>query len=251
LSYLSDERGLKYGSLQSAFAGLSALFDYLVEEEETIPTNPVPSFRKRYLREYKDEGPAKRKFISVEEAAKLVNSTLDTRDRCILLMLLKTGMRRKELSTLDVGDVDLPGLTIVLKPTPKRSNRVIYFDYECADTLRRWLASRSLRKGANGPALFLNYRGTRLSDGGIANVVMKHATRSGLHDPTSRDLAKRVGPHCGRVCFSTWLDRAGMKREFIQELRGDAHRDAIDIYLRVDQEELKRSYLAHIPQLGI
>jgi integrase/recombinase XerD len=45
--------------------------------------------------------------------------------------------------------------------------------------------------------------------------------------------------------------RAGMPREFIQELRGDVRREAIDIYYHVDMEELRRSYLAHIPQLGV
>jgi integrase/recombinase XerD len=39
--------------------------------------------------------------------------------------------------------------------------------------------------------------------------------------------------------------------EFIQELRGDARREAIDIYYHIDMEELRRSYLAHIPQLGV
>jgi len=36
--------------------------------------------------------------------------------------------------------------------------------------------------------------------------------------------------------------RAGMPGEFIQELRGDVRREAIDIYYHVDMEELRRSY---------
>jgi integrase/recombinase XerD len=39
--------------------------------------------------------------------------------------------------------------------------------------------------------------------------------------------------------------------EFIQELRGDRRRDAIDIYDHIDKEELRETYLAHVPQLGI
>jgi integrase/recombinase XerD len=42
-----------------------------------------------------------------------------------------------------------------------------------------------------------------------------------------------------------------MPREFIQELRGDARKEAIDIYDHIDRKELRESYLAHIPQLGI
>jgi integrase/recombinase XerD len=42
-----------------------------------------------------------------------------------------------------------------------------------------------------------------------------------------------------------------MDREFIRELRGDRRREAIDIYDRIDHEELLRAYLAFIPQLGL
>jgi hypothetical protein len=42
-----------------------------------------------------------------------------------------------------------------------------------------------------------------------------------------------------------------MPREFIPELRGDARKAAIDKYDHIEEEELRGSYLAHIPQLGI
>jgi len=38
-----------------------------------------------------------------------------------------------------------------------------------------------------------------------------------------------------------------MPREFIQELRGDVRREAIDIYDHIDKEELRKSYLAYLP----
>ncbi len=42
-----------------------------------------------------------------------------------------------------------------------------------------------------------------------------------------------------------------MRREFIKELRGDARREAMDIYDHIDKKELKMAYLAAIPLLGI
>jgi len=39
--------------------------------------------------------------------------------------------------------------------------------------------------------------------------------------------------------------------EFIQVLRGDTRPDAIDIYDHIGEKELRESYLAHIPMLGI
>jgi len=34
-------------------------------------------------------------------------------------------------------------------------------------------------------------------------------------------------------------------------LRGDARKEAIDIYDHIDRKELRESHLTHIPQLGI
>ena len=54
-------------------------------------------------------------------------------------------------------------------------------------------------------------------------------------------LEERFGPHCCRHWFTTHLHRAGMPREFIQELRGDVRREAIDIYDHIGREELKKT----------
>jgi hypothetical protein len=35
------------------------------------------------------------------------------------------------------------------------------------------------------------------------------------------------------------------------ELEGEARDEAIDIYNHIDKKELRESYLAHIPQLGL
>jgi integrase/recombinase XerD len=42
-----------------------------------------------------------------------------------------------------------------------------------------------------------------------------------------------------------------MPREFIKVLRGDKRKDTIGIYDHIDREELRKAYLACIPQLGI
>lgn len=47
------------------------------------------------------------------------------------------------------------------------------------------------------------------------------------------------------------LLRAGMSREFVKWLQGDVMREAIDIYNHIDAEDVRKSYLAHVPQLGV
>lgn len=99
--------------------------------------------------------------------------------------------------------------------------------------------------------LFTNQYGGRLKRSGVYKTVTKHAEAVGLHDPASSDLQERFTPHCCRHWFTTHLRRSGMRREFIQELRGDTRGDAIDIYDHIDPNDLRESYLAHIPTLGL
>jgi integrase/recombinase XerD len=180
----------------------------------------------------------------------LINSILDTRDKTIVTLLAKTGIRRGELISIDIDDIDWLEQSINLKPKAKRSNRIVFFDDETAWILKRWIRQREQRKPKTN-ALFIGEHGERLKRNGVYTVVTKHAQRVGLHNSSSDKMEEHFFPHCCRHWFTTHLRRVGMKREFIQELRGDRRRDAIDIYDHIDKEELKEAYLAHIPQLGI
>jgi integrase/recombinase XerD len=245
------QRGLKQASIEKAFTALSSFYAYMVDEE-LISSNPIPSFKRKYIRPYKAGNTSDTKqLISVEQASLLVNSTLNSRDKAILILLFKTGMRRGELCSLDVDDISLDNKTLRLKPTAKRSNRLLYFDSEAEYVLRAWLQFRKQRNKYGSPALFLSRKGLRLSKAQIYEIVTKHASRVGLHNPNSRHTEEHFAPHCCRHWFTTHLIRAGMPRDFVKELRGDVRHEAIDIYNHIDKKELKESYLAHIPQLGI
>jgi integrase/recombinase XerD len=251
LEHMRYERGVKHKTLENCFSALSAFYDYLAFEG-IVSTNPVLPFRRRYLRRYKDENDdPERKLLSVEEMSRLANSIMDPRDKAMVVVLAKTGVRRGELLRMDVDDVDWHDRSITLKPTPKRSNRVVFFDEECAVVLRRWLAVRERLKPRTC-ALFISYETLdRLSRNGLWRLIDKYARRLGFHKPDSPRLEDHFNAHCFRHWFTTWLRRNGMPREFIQELRGDRRRDAIDIYDHIDREELRRAYLACVPKLGI
>jgi integrase/recombinase XerD len=248
--YLAESRskGHKLATLKKTFGTLAGFYEYL-EEEKKASAAPVRYIQKKYLRAYKSDAET-RKLISVEEAAKMVTATIDSRDRAILLVLFKTGIRREELVTLDVVDVDMSRMQIKLKPTAKRSNRIVFFDDECRETLSRWLTVRA-RLQPESTALFTGKGGSRLHGGGVWIVVAKAAQRVELTDPHSEKLDERFSAHACRHWHATHLIRAGMRREYVQWLRGDAMKDAIDVYNHIDPEDVKRSYLAHIPRLGI
>ena len=251
IRYLRLERQVAQRTIELTFSVISSLYEYLIFSGH-LEINPVLPVRKRYLKRYKNNGdPHERQLISVEDMAGMITATMNIRDRAILTMLAKTGMRRNELISLDVADVNFIENSLRLKPTAKRNNRTLFMDDECSFGLRRWLTIRAEENRKNSQALFLNQEGDRMQRSGVSEVVYKAATRVGLHNPASERMEEHFSPHCCRHWFTTHLRRAGMRREFIQELRGDARREAIDIYDHIDLTELKEAYLACIPQLGI
>jgi integrase len=96
--------------------------------------------RVRYLSQYKTISEQHtHKIISVEDAARLVNACVDIRDKAMLLIMLKTGIRPGELLSMEVGDINWKNQSIMLKPKKKRSNRIVFFDDEAGYYLKHWL----------------------------------------------------------------------------------------------------------------
>ena len=251
LEYLKNERNVGWKTRDHYFSVLSSFYEYLVYEDE-IKANPIPGFRKRYLKNYKNIGSAPtRKLINIEEASQLINSALSIRDKALMTVLAKTGVRRGELISMDTDDIDWKNQRIKLKPKNKRSNLYVYFDEETAVLLNRWLKVRESYVNPGVKALFVGDRGNRIGRNIVYNIVTEHAARVGLHDPDSSKPEDSFSPHCFRHWFTTHLRRNGMSREFIKELRGDSRGEAIDIYDHIDPDELRKAYLGAIPRLGV
>jgi site-specific recombinase XerD len=138
------------------FAALSTFYNFLVFKRYILANPITPVFRQHYFQRYKKQAAQSRQIITIEQARLLAVSILDPRDRAMVVLLLKTGIRRKELSELDVTGIDLKNLTLHVSPTGKRTNTVVYFDEETARTLLKWLVRRVKMNTKGSPALFLN-----------------------------------------------------------------------------------------------
>ena len=247
------KRNLSTSTIENHLSSISSFFDFL-DYQDVIEENIALAVRKRYLRRYKGDGPGdahSRKLITTEQLKMLVDAVLSPRDKAVIVLLAKTGIRRGELVTIDLDDVDMVHMKITLKPKAKRSNRVVFFDEEGGRVLNRWLAIRGRYAAKDSKALFVTTGGGKLNRNGVYEVVTRYAKLVGLHNPDSDRLEDHFTPHCLRHWFTTYLRRNGMPREMVQELRGDVRWEAIDIYYHIDEELLRRAYLAAIPKLGI
>lgn len=245
-----DEPGVSDQTINVYFSALNSFYQFLTYEED-FSHNPVPAFRSRYLQAQKSDDGESRQLISVSEMAGLVMSVMKTRDKAIILLFAKTGVRRNELIQIDIQDIDWEEQSIKLKPTAKRTNNIVFFDDECARVLKKWVGIRDQAEPETD-ALFINQEGDRLQRHGVYSVVTKHAESLDLHDPDSDSLDDKFTPHCCRHWFTTHLRRSDMKREYVKELRGDTREvDTMETYNHIDRKELREAYLTHIPQLNI
>jgi integrase/recombinase XerD len=244
------KKNLTTRTIRSRLNALSSFYDFL-NFEEIRKDNPVREVRTRYLTQYKTASEEHtHRLISVDEAARLVDFMPDVRDKAMLLVMLKTGVRRAELLSMDVSDINWRNQSILLKEKKKRSNRIVFFDDETAYALRRWLEVRETRR-PSGQELWITTWGAKIGNGSLQHNLTRAAVLAGLHDAASPRMEDHFNAHCCRHWMTTHLLRAGMRREYVAWLRGDVIKEAIDIYFHIDPEDVRRAYLAHVPKLGI
>jgi integrase/recombinase XerD len=253
VSYLRDERIVRIRTMKSYFTAFNSFYEFLLYSGR-IQANLIPIVNKRYLHQYKnDEGQVRRrKIISVKEMADFLGSILNIRDKAICVLFVKTGIRKQELHSIDISDIDWTMNSIQLKYKKKRSNLTVFFDDECARILKQWLYVRDtlyVREGCD--ALFVGAHGYRLGSSGLYETVVTNSKRLGIYDTSSKDNIDHFGPHNFRHCFTTYLLESGMKREYVQELRGDARQDAVDVYNHISLENLREAYITAMPLFGL
>jgi Site-specific recombinase XerD len=172
------------------FSALNSLYEFLSYEED-LEHNPIPAFRKRYLQDKTSSDGEERQLISVSEMAGLVLSVMKTRDKAVILLFAKTGVRRNELIRIDLQDIDWEEQSIKLKPTAKRTNQIVFFDDECARVLKKWINIRN-EADPETDALFINQENDRLQRHGIYSVVNKTCRKDRITQSRRRQIRRKV-----------------------------------------------------------
>jgi site-specific recombinase XerD len=144
--------------------------------------------------------------LSIEDIIEMIKATSDTRDRAILLLLYKTGIRVGELINLNLENVSLDKGTIRMPMSMKKEQRDIYFDEECGEALKAWI---SVRVSNGNNALFID-NGERLKDKSVETLVKETANRSGIQI--------LVTPQTFRRTFAYHLVFKGCNRSIIDTL---------------------------------
>ena len=246
-------RGVQESRVGNLFTILGAVTEFLVFTNER-DRNPVPSFRKRYLRRYKSKMGAKvpRFCPSLELTSTIIRTSLTEMERTIHMFLAKTGVRRMSILSLNVEDIDLVRKTIRLRDKTKRSTLLLPVDNELLIQIEMWLHERRFMAAdeLSGPFL-VNNRGQRIGENSFGNILTNAGLRHGVHDSAAgkHEIDKKFTAHCYRHFFTTQMRRSGCPERILAYLRGDAPSSIRDRYDHLDFEEIELHYNAHIWKL--
>ncbi len=241
-----QRKRLSNSTIKTYFIAIHSFYEYLMYEG-IVNENPIIPFRKRYLpkRHRKDT----RQEISLNAAKVIIRSSGFILDRTLHVLFAKTGLRRGELLSLQLEDLDLKEYRIIIQLTGKRTEfRPIYFDDEFLFLLLDYLDWRQSYAKSN--YLFINPNtGKKMHKDYPGSYLKKIGLKMGIHEPNG-PMHKKLTPHCWRYFFTTQLYRSGMDYEYIQYLRGDVMAtQSWQIYNHIDPEHVREEYLRCIPKL--
>jgi integrase/recombinase XerC len=162
---------------------------------------------------------------------------LGLRDRALLEVLYGAGIRLSELVGLDLSSIDLVGeMAKVLGKGDKE--RIVPLGRKAVEALLDYLPERGdllLKvRGGDHNALFLNYRGGRLTGRSVQLIVARNLERIAE--------VSRVNPHVLRHTFATHLLDAGADLKAVKELLGHKSLSTTQIYTHLTVDRLKRAY---------
>ena len=194
---------------------------------------------------------------------------LGRRDRAILELFYASGLRLSELESLDIDSVDLSAR--MLRVMGKgRKERMLPFNQAAEQAIRTWLRDRAEverraqkadrppdrstkysergsraaphARSAKRAALFVNYRGTRLSGRSIDRLLRKYVAQ----------FSTQIGisPHALRHSFATHLLQRGADLRTIQELLGHSRISTTQRYTHVNATQLIDAYRKAHPRSG-
>ncbi len=262
-TWLSEERGLDDPApdrvrIDHLRGFVSSIFDDCAPSTVARKVSAIRAFwkwmhRKRHidsnvaaiLKTPKVSVPLKN-YFSVDEVFRLLDGAapddaLGLRDMAIWELGYGCGLRISELAGLDLADVDLDeGWVRTIGKGDKE--RVVPIGEKGKVALRRWLTSRHELATPDTPdgAMFLNYRGGRLTTRSMRRLFKQHLIRAGLD--TS------ITPHGLRHSFATHLLDSGADLRGIQELLGHSSLSTTQRYTHVSIDRLADAYDAAHPR---
>jgi integrase/recombinase XerD len=221
-----QDRGNKITTIRTKLVSVQAFLRYLVEEEIVSPD----IFSRRIRLQMPERLP---RAMDPDDLLKLRSVVGDTRDRAMIMVLLRTGMRIGELLHTKMTDIHMKERRIEIYEGEKnRLGRVVYLSDDAVIALRKWLKVRNPRE----EYLFYTRMSTEAMSYSTARILFqRYLVKAGLSD-------KGYSLHTLRHTFATELLNAGMRLECLQVLLGHRSIEETRRYARLTDKTREEEY---------
>jgi integrase/recombinase XerD len=220
-----QDRGMRLTTVNTKLRAIYAFVQFLVDRDVMHPD----VLKRRIRIKLPDALP---RAIDPEDIRCLLAVITKRRDRAMILLLLRTGMRIGELLNTRLVDINLDERRIDIYEAQKnRIGRVVYISDDALLALRRWLKARK----SAGNFLFNGYRGQRLSYEAARVMFVGYLAKAGLDH-------KGYTLHALRHTFASEMLNAGMRLECLQQLLGHNCIEMTRRYARLTDITRKNEY---------
>lgn len=166
------------------------------------------------------------------DVKKLLAVIQKVRDRAMILVLLRTGIRIGELLRLKVSDVYLPERKIHLVVGEKnRTGRVVYLSIDACQALHEWIKRREEER----PLLFYGQGRNSLTYTAARVMFQRYLQKGGISE-------KGYSLHGLRHTCATELLNAGMRIECLQQVLGHSNLEQTRRYARLTDKTREEEY---------
>lgn len=172
----------------------------------------------------------------------------EKRDRALFEMLYSSGCRVSEIVGLKIQDLSQDLGSAIVTGKGKKDRRV-YFEKDARKALAEYLEERdrrfpqsSMKGGSPVKNIFLNNKGTALTDNGVRYILNRYTGVEGTN--------RHISPHAFRHTFATAMLSNGADIRMVQEMLGHSTISTTQRYTHVSTERLKEIYAQAFPHSG-
>ncbi|MGD0884339.1 MAG: site-specific integrase [Thermodesulfovibrionales bacterium] len=232
-----QDRGLQVTTIVTRLKCLWAFLRFLIEQEIV----PERILRRKIKLTVPDFLP---RAIAPGDVRALLGCIEEARDRALILILLRTGLRIGEVLRLKVRDLDIKERKIHIYEGEKNClGRVVYLSDDARMALKLWLGRGEPKREYLFPGQKQNHLGYTQA----RNIFVKYLRAAGLQQKGYRIHSLR------HTCASELLN-AGMRLECLQVLLGHHDIEMTRRYARLTDKSREEEYfraMATIEQGGI
>ncbi len=174
-------------------------------------------------------------YLTREEVKKIITVAGSLRDRVILKILARTGMRRGELRDLEVRDLDFEKRRLYIRSGKGDKSRTVPVDSDTLQDVRFYLGERKDGK------LIQSNKAESISLKQINEICAKTGKMARVKHPNP--AKEEVNPHLFRHSFARFMLEKGMRMEEVQKVLGHSSiKTTMDVYGTPGMESVQSSY---------